>query len=178
MKRLTIIGNGGSGKTTLALRLGEATGLPVFHMDQIIYQPGWVRTPDEEVRRQIVEICEKPAWIFDGMGPLWSAEYRMRLADLVIFLDFPFEHCVEWAMVRQRENGASQQVDRPDGCLLEGQDERMIAALSRVEKEFLPQLREWVLEPEIAAKSIHLHDRGRLEQLYHEIFGRFVSREL
>ncbi|MEL6615862.1 MAG: AAA family ATPase, partial [Bacteroidota bacterium] len=33
MQRVMIVGGPGAGKSTLARRLGEATGLPVIHID-------------------------------------------------------------------------------------------------------------------------------------------------
>ena len=40
MERVMIIGCGGAGKSTLARKLGEKTGLPVVHLDQIYWEPG------------------------------------------------------------------------------------------------------------------------------------------
>lgn len=34
MKRVAIIGSGGAGKSTLARQVGDATGLPVIHLDR------------------------------------------------------------------------------------------------------------------------------------------------
>lgn len=39
-KRILILGCGGAGKSTLARRLGAATGLPVVHLDGLYWQPG------------------------------------------------------------------------------------------------------------------------------------------
>ena len=41
MERILIIGCGGAGKSTLARRLGEKTGLPVVHLDKLYWRPGW-----------------------------------------------------------------------------------------------------------------------------------------
>ena len=40
MKRVMIIGNAGSGKSTLSRKLGELTGLPVVHGDHF----QWMKT--------------------------------------------------------------------------------------------------------------------------------------
>ena len=40
MKRVLILGPGGSGKSILALRLGEITGLRVVELDKVFWQPG------------------------------------------------------------------------------------------------------------------------------------------
>jgi adenylate kinase family enzyme len=43
--RIHITGNAGSGKTTLAIALGQLIGLHVHHLDSIVWQPGWKKAP-------------------------------------------------------------------------------------------------------------------------------------
>ena len=51
MERVMIIGCGGAGKSTLARQLGEKTGLPVVHLDQIYWSPGnWQHLEKEEFK--------------------------------------------------------------------------------------------------------------------------------
>src|SRR5215469_16863437 len=45
VKRVLIIGRGASGKSTLALRLGELTGLPVIELDKLLWGPGLTAKP-------------------------------------------------------------------------------------------------------------------------------------
>ncbi|ASJ73092.1 hypothetical protein IMCC3135_15040 [Granulosicoccus antarcticus IMCC3135] len=66
MKRVMIVGQPGSGKSTLAIRLGEATGLPVFHMDKIHYLPGWVERSATVKSAMTREIHAMEHWIFEG----------------------------------------------------------------------------------------------------------------
>jgi adenylate kinase family enzyme len=42
MQRVLVLGSSGSGKSTFARKLGEITGLPVVHIDQLFWEPGWV----------------------------------------------------------------------------------------------------------------------------------------
>jgi len=44
-KRILIIGISGAGKTTLARALGKTYKLPVIHLDQHFWLPGW-KMPD------------------------------------------------------------------------------------------------------------------------------------
>ena len=41
MRRIIVVGCQGSGKTSLALRLGRNLGLPVVHLDVLYWRPGW-----------------------------------------------------------------------------------------------------------------------------------------
>ena len=43
VRRVVILGPGASGKSTLAVRLGQITGPPVIELDQRFWRPGWPR---------------------------------------------------------------------------------------------------------------------------------------
>ena len=104
MKRLVIVGRGASGKSTLARRLGDITGLPVTEVDKIFWQPGLMATP----RHQWIEMQEQlvigDRWIMEGdLGPYDAIEVRLRAADTIIFLDFSLVRCAWRAIWRSRE---------------------------------------------------------------------------
>ena len=48
MNKILIIGSSGAGKSTLAKRLHELTGIELFHLDKLYWNPNWVETPKEE----------------------------------------------------------------------------------------------------------------------------------
>ena len=51
MKRIMVVGCPGSGKSTVAIRIAQKLDLPVVHLDQIHYAPGWQeRTKAEKTR--------------------------------------------------------------------------------------------------------------------------------
>jgi hypothetical protein len=104
MKRVVIVGRGASGKSTLASRLGDITGLPVTEIDKIFWQPGLIATP----RQQWIEMQEQlvvgDRWIMEGdLGPYDAVEVRLRAADTIIFLDFSLVRCAWRAIRRSRE---------------------------------------------------------------------------
>jgi len=104
MKRVVILGRGASGKSTLARRLDEITGLPVVELDEVFWRPGLAATPrDEWVAAQDLLVA-KDRWIIDGdLGQFDVVETRLRAADTVIFLDFSFLCCALRAIRRSRE---------------------------------------------------------------------------
>lgn len=83
-----VYGVTGSGKSTMARRLGEATGLPWHSIDDLTWEPGWIPVPDEEQRRRISEICAGPEWILDSAYGKWL-DVPLARADLIIALDYP-----------------------------------------------------------------------------------------
>src|SRR5580693_6527794 len=78
MKRVVILGRGASGKSTLAVSLGEITGLPVIELDKVFWQPGLAgRRRDQWVAIQERLVAEE-GWIMDGdLGPYDAVEVRL-----------------------------------------------------------------------------------------------------
>ena len=67
----------GSGKSTVARKLGDITGLPVIHIDKIHWQPGWVERPEAERYELIATPSRTDQWIFDGN---YSSTFELRAA--------------------------------------------------------------------------------------------------
>ncbi|MEL6639901.1 MAG: hypothetical protein AAFP98_01085 [Pseudomonadota bacterium] len=88
MQRVMINGGPGSGKSTLARALGAATGLPVYHMDQIHHMPGWEPRPLAEKIPMANAIEAKEEWIFEG-GLSATYANRASRADTMIWIDLP-----------------------------------------------------------------------------------------
>jgi adenylate kinase family enzyme len=166
VNRITVIGNGGAGKTTLSQRLAAGLDLPLYHTDRIIWQPNWGRTPDEDVRAELERIIANRKWLIDGLGSLWSIEMRLAPADHVIFLDYPLEHCKEWAMQRVEEFRDKERPDAPVGCSFNGLEQTLLDLLDRVDREFLPVIRQWLTQPAIATKTSWLKSPIELDGLY------------
>lgn len=41
MKKIVLIGSGGSGKFTLARQLSEKLNINVYHLDSLLWRPNW-----------------------------------------------------------------------------------------------------------------------------------------
>jgi len=88
MKRVMIAGGPGSGKSTLARQLGAQTGLPVYHMDQIHWMPGWVERAKADKIDLVRQIVAEDSWVFEGNFSTTFPE-RLARADTFIWLDLP-----------------------------------------------------------------------------------------
>ena len=116
MERIMIIGSGGSGKTTLARQLGEKTGLPVVHLDQIWWSPGnWKHLEQEEFDVLLHKELEKPRWILDGNFNR-TIEARLEQCDTVIYLDYPRLVCLKNGLGRVIKNWGHHRADMTEGC--------------------------------------------------------------
>ncbi|MEO1111717.1 MAG: DNA topology modulation protein FlaR [Pseudomonadota bacterium] len=115
MKRVMIVGGPGSGKSTLARRLGDRTGLPVFHMDKIHWCAGWVERAREEKGRMTHEVHIQDRWIFEG-GHSSTYPERVARADTFVWLDVPVGLRIYRVLKRSVVNYGKTRPDLADGC--------------------------------------------------------------
>jgi adenylate kinase family enzyme len=66
VQRVSVVGNSGSGKTTMARALAAAMGVPFLELDSIYHQPGWAELETEEYRRQVAGFVAADGWVVDG----------------------------------------------------------------------------------------------------------------
>jgi len=115
MKRVMVIGCGGAGKSTFARRLGERTGLPVIHLDQLFWKPGWQHITKEQFDILHDREIEKDMWILDG-NFMRTIPQRLSHCDTVVFLDFSRAVCLWGVLKRVFTNYGSVRVDMVEGC--------------------------------------------------------------
>lgn len=87
-ERILLYGVTGSGKSVLAARIAEATGIPWHPVDELTWEPGWVQVPAEEQLRRFEEICAGERWILDTAYSAWR-DVALARAELVVALDYP-----------------------------------------------------------------------------------------
>ncbi|MCM3741305.1 DNA topology modulation protein [Oceanobacillus luteolus] len=100
MKKVAIIGSGGAGKSTLARQLSEKIGIPVYHLDAILWKPNWVMTSKTEQRMIQNELITRESWIIDGNYGS-TLDIRLNAADTIIYLDLPRTVCLYRAIKRR-----------------------------------------------------------------------------
>ena len=110
-----IVGQPGSGKSTFARLLGDATELPVIHIDRIHWQPGWVERPRPAKLAMIRAEEVKERWIIEGgLSETW--EERRDRADLLIWLDVPMWRRLARVVRRRMTYHQQTRPDLPENC--------------------------------------------------------------
>jgi hypothetical protein len=93
-RRVHIVGGPGSGKTTLAARLGGLLRVPVFDLDTIAYEGGAGRTRELAHRRSEADrIAQAPGWVTEGVYLWWCGSLGSR-ADQIVWLDVTWGEAV------------------------------------------------------------------------------------
>lgn len=136
-RRVLVTGNAGAGKTTLARRLGERLGREVLGLDRVVWRPGWLKPPRDEVEAELVAIAERPEWIVDGVSrTLWQA------ADLVVFLDVSRGRALGRALVRTLRAPLGTRPGLPPNC----PEYRVLPKLLRIIWNYPLRVRPLLLE--------------------------------
>jgi adenylate kinase family enzyme len=89
MRRISVIGTSGSGKTTVASRAAEALEVPHVELDALHWEPDWQEAPLEVFRERVRDATQGERWVVDGnyskvRDIVWGR------ADTVLWLDYPF----------------------------------------------------------------------------------------
>jgi adenylate kinase family enzyme len=87
-QRILVYGATGSGKSVMARRLSEQTGIPWTSVDDICWSPGWVQMPTDEQVTHFDALTRTGSWILDSAYGGWRHLAHER-ADLVVALDYP-----------------------------------------------------------------------------------------
>jgi adenylate kinase family enzyme len=100
MNKVAVFGNAAGGKSTLARKIAELTGLPLYPLDVIQYKRGGGKIPHEEYLKTHADILARDRWIIDGFGCVASAWERFASADTLVYIDLPLFTHYRWVTKR------------------------------------------------------------------------------
>lgn len=98
-ERILIIGSPGSGKSTLARALAERTNMPLVHLDQLYWSPGWREDDKPAWLARLDAALAGTRWIIEGNYSS-TLERRLARADTVVLLDLSPFRCA-WRILRR-----------------------------------------------------------------------------
>jgi adenylate kinase family enzyme len=90
VRRVVVVASAsGNGKTTVARELARRLDVPFVEMDALVHGPGWVETPDDELRRRLEPILAGEGWVVDNAYRRKLGTLVFERADAVVWLDQP-----------------------------------------------------------------------------------------
>ena len=132
-KRVAVIGCPGGGKSTFSRALRDRVDLPVYHLDAIYWREDRTHLSREEFYPLMREIIAREEWIIDGNYNA-TLEWRISACDLLIFLDYPAEVCLEGVRARRGQKRS----DMP--WVEDGDDQEFLEFIRAFETESRPRI--------------------------------------
>lgn len=154
MRRVAVFGNAGGGKSTLARKLAELTGLPLYPLDLVQFRPGGGEVPPDEYAKAHAELLRRDAWIIDGYGSVKSAWERFDVADTLVYVDLPLSTHVRWVTKRLVQGIIRTPEGWPEGSPMISSTIDSYRVLWRCHKHLTPRYRKLVAETR-PHKSVH-----------------------
>ena len=157
--KIAVMGFSGAGKSTLARQLAELYSLPLLHLDQVNFLPGWVERSKQDKLALVKDFIDaKESWVIDGNYHSYEFERRAEEADKIILLDFNRFVCLKNAVKRYRRYKGTSRPDMTEGCI------------EKLDREFV----WWILHK---GRSKRVKDSyRRLEAEYRDKFVRLKNR--
>jgi adenylate kinase family enzyme len=154
MARIVVIGNAGGGKSTLARKLAERRGLRHVEIDRLLWQEGWVLTPEDVYKRQHREIIEQDDWVIDGLGRQNSIAERIGRATEIILIDMPlWTHF--WLAAERQIAWARGALDHAPGGISQMPRTRdLFRTIWEVDQTWMPGIRDLCTEAETQGKIV------------------------
>ena len=140
MTRIIIIGNGGTGKSTLGDKLSKILNIDVTHLDKITFKPGWIRVDEEEFKKNLTDIISKEDWIIEGWSYHSTLRMRLEASTIIIYLKYSVFFCYWNALLRHIKYSFRQNPYDPDSSPILKKTSKMVKAMWKVYKEYEPEL--------------------------------------
>ncbi|MDO8506582.1 MAG: AAA family ATPase [Candidatus Limnocylindria bacterium] len=89
LRRVSVVGSTGTGKTTFGRELARIMGVPFVELDALNWGPNWTMIPPERFQALTSEAISPAAWVVDGnYGGRGVRELVWAKADTIIWFDF------------------------------------------------------------------------------------------
>lgn len=162
MTRIIIIGNGGTGKSTLGEKLGKILNLKVTHLDKLTFKPGWKRVDEDEFRKSLSELISERNWIIEGWSYHSTLRMRLEASTIIIYLKYSIFICYWNALLRHIKYFYRQNPYDPPGSPILKKTNKMVKAIWKVYREYEPELCEMLKEFEKDKKVLIFESRREL----------------
>jgi adenylate kinase family enzyme len=110
VRRVSVVGNAGSGKTRLAKQIAVIISVPHIELDAIHHLPGWEAIDPDTFMAEVDAITSTDGWVIDGNyrtvvvdGPVWQR------ADTVVWLDLPRRQVMRQVLARTLRRVSSRE---------------------------------------------------------------------
>jgi adenylate kinase family enzyme len=162
MKRVAVFGNAGGGKSRLARRLAEQTGLPLYVVDLMQFRPGGLKVPQHEFLQAHADLLRRDEWIIDGFGSAPLAWERFAAADTLIYVDLPLFIHYRWVTKRLIKGLLADPPGWPENSPLWSSSIQSYRVIWLCHRHLTPKYRQLVAETAASKRVHHLRSPAQI----------------
>jgi adenylate kinase family enzyme len=156
-RRIHVMGNSASGKSSLGAALAERLAVPFVELDALNWLPGWVglnATDPDAFEQRIREATAGDAWVVAGSYSRFSQNTFWDRLDTLVWLDLPMPQlvwrmlCRSWRRWRRQELlwGTNVEPFWPQLMFWRGEESLLWWIVTQHERKRRTML-AWMLEP-------------------------------
>lgn len=176
MKRVAVFGNAGGGKSTLARRLADLTGLPFYPLDLIEFRVGGAKVPHDDYLKAHAELLQRERWIIDGFGCVASAWERFAVADTLIYIDLP-RVVHYWRVTKRFVKGLYVTPEGwPENSPMWSSTLDSYRVIGRCHRHLTPRYRQFVADMATSKRVHHLQSPAEMAALLTAVEREYRSR--
>lgn len=183
MKKIAVFGNAGGGKSRLARRLAEATGLPLYSLDTIQFRGGryWPgekgggKLPHDEYLKVHADIINGDEWIVDGYGTWESVWEQLAIADTLVYIDLPVLTHYRWVTWRLAKGLVRNPPGWPENSPLWESTMQSYQVVWLCHRRLTPKYRQFVADARFSKRVHHLKSAAEIETFLQSVERDFVA---
>lgn len=154
-QRIVVIGCSGAGKSTFARRLGRRIGLPVTHIDQLFWEPGWKMAPQANYLARLEAVVRRERWIIEGVNTC-TLDLRLPRTETVIWLDRGRLACL-WRVGRRVASSYGRvRPDMAPGCPEQLPDREFLAFIWNFHARYDARIADAIERHGLASRTVRL----------------------
>jgi adenylate kinase family enzyme len=177
MRKVAVFGNTGAGKSTLARRLAEVTGLSLYSIDKIKfpggrYQPrekGGGEISNEEYVKLHADLLKRDQWIIDGFDSIALAWERFSVADTLVYIDLPVLTHYNWVTKRFIKGLFRNPEGWPENSPVWSSTLSAYRVVWRCHRRLTPRYRQLVADASSSKRVHHLKSPPAMKAFLHAV---------
>lgn len=164
--RCSVIGNAGGGKSTFSRSLAKTFSLPLYELDNILWQGDWQAVPTAQFVRKHNEIIRNSFWVVDGFGLMDSLQDRIERSTHIVLIDLPIWLHFSMAAERLHFWKMGELENPPGGMTHPPQTKRLFELMWNVHTNLMPRVREMVERAQLSGvNTVAIDSIDRLTEL-------------